>query len=239
MIRIILGDITEVTDVDVIVNSAKKALLGGGGVDGAIHCKAGRELLRACRELHGCNTGEAKITKGYELQIPYIIHAVGPIHHSDEWAKEYDCNQEELLRQAYLNSLRLAKEYNLKKIAFSAISTGAYGYPAKESTKIALDTITEFLKYNHDFEITLVLYTEDFYNEYINQIKNYNTSFSAEKREIDFQPMASIRDSRNLYKDIFDNNHDSTDDETNNEETYNNIKKEGILKKIINKIFKN
>lgn len=231
MIRIILGDITELTDVDVIVNSAKKTLMGGGGVDGAIHSKSGSELLKECKKLHGCNVGEAKMTKGYNLHVPYVIHAVGPIHYSEEWAKEHNYNQAELLRNAYMNSLILAKKYDLNKIAFSAIATGAFGYPIKEATTIALDTITEFLKSNPIFNVTFVLYSEELYEEYIEQIKSYDSiAFSAERLHIGYEFITSIEDIRTRYNII-----------TNESVKYGvpsiNRIKENIFKEMISKIF--
>lgn len=185
MINIVLGDITNLKDVDVIVSSAKKTLLGGGGVDGAIHNKAGRGLIDECMRLGGCDVGEAKITKGYDLGIPYIIHAVGPIHYDKKWAKEHNYNQDELLRNAYLNSLKLAEQYNLKRIAFSAISTGAYSYPIDEACIIALSTIQSFLDEHKDdnYEITFVLYLEEFFHECIKQANILNIPYSTGKIE--------------------------------------------------------
>jgi len=174
-IKIIMGDITEMDNVDAIVNSAKTSLKGGSGVDGAIHWKAGGDLMKECRELGGCKIGEAVITHGYNLQVPFIIHAAGPIYQNVEWAETHNYNQAQLLSDAYLNSLLLAKANNLKKIAFSAISTGIYRYPFDKSAKIALDTVTNFLKSNPEFEITFVLYTEDIYQEYLKQIEDYSS----------------------------------------------------------------
>lgn len=139
-IKIIQGDIT-ILDVDAIVNAANNTLLGGGGVDGAIHRAAGPELLDYCRGLSGCPTGEAVITPGFNLKAMYIIHTVGPV---------YSGRQEDagLLALCYRNSLNLAVENNLKYIAFPAISCGVYGYPVKEACRIAVDTTCEFLKNN-------------------------------------------------------------------------------------------
>lgn len=205
MIRIILGDITEINDVDVLVNSAKKSLMGGGGVDGAIHHKAGSDLLRACKELHGCEVGEAKITKGFNLSVPYIIHTVGPVYYDEFWAKKHNYDQVGMLKNAYSNSLKLAKEHNLKRIAFSAIATGAFMYPIDEATKIALDTVIEFIGENPEFEITFVLFTEDHYGEYVKQIKNYNVEFSTTKYEIDYYSMDSMKDSVDHYRTMTNN----------------------------------
>lgn len=140
-ISIVKGDITKL-EVDAIVNAANKTLLGGGGVDGAIHRAAGKELLEECKTLNGCKTGEAKITKGYKLPAKYVIHTAGPV-----WSKgKY--NEPEKLRNCYLNSLNLAKEYNLKTIAFPSISTGIYGYPIESASKIAIETVISFLNEN-------------------------------------------------------------------------------------------
>lgn len=149
-IKIIKGDITKLS-CDAIVNAANSSLLGGGGVDGAIHYAAGPELLAECRTLHGCKTGEAKITKGYKLPSSFVIHTVGPIYyeHSPKEAQA-------LLTACYENSLKLAKEKGLKTVAFPLISAGVYGYPQREAIKVAIETMK---LHTDDFdEITLVLF---------------------------------------------------------------------------------
>lgn len=149
-IKIIKGDITKLS-YDAIVNAANESLLGGGGVDGAIHYAAGPELLEECRTLHGCETSEAKITKGYNLPAKYVIHTVGPVYHEHTPEKA-----EWLLSYCYINSLLLAKENGIKTIAFPLISAGVYGYPQKKAIKVAIENMK---LYQNDFEtIALVLF---------------------------------------------------------------------------------
>ncbi len=152
--ELIEGDITTL-EVDAIVNAANSSLLGGDGVDGAIHRAAGPELLEACRKLDGCPTGYAKITPGFKLPARYVIHAVGPVY------KENDAYVGQQLSNCYLNSLLLAEENGLKTIAFPNVSTGLYGYPKLEAGRIAVNTVDEFVsrhaKYLFD-KITFVCY---------------------------------------------------------------------------------
>ena len=148
-LELVQGDITE-QEIDAIVNAANPTLLGGGGVDGAIHRAAGPELLEECRTLGGCETGDAKITKGYNLKAKHVIHTVGPVYRRDgEQAPQ-------LLASAYRRSLVVASESGLKSIAFPSISTGAYGYPLEEAALIALSTVLDYLM-DHP-EINLVCF---------------------------------------------------------------------------------
>ena len=153
-ISIIQGDITK-QQVDAIVNAANSSLLGGGGVDGAIHRAAGPRLLQECQTLRGCRTGEAKVTNGYNLPARYVIHTVGPIYGRENG------QEAELLASCYNNSLSLAKQYQCSTIAFPAISTGVYGFPKEEAAQIVKKTLEEFINKDPSMtEIRLVLYSE-------------------------------------------------------------------------------
>lgn len=134
-IEVLMGDITRQV-VDAIVNAANSSLLGGGGVDGAIHRAAGPKLLEECRALHGCKTGEAKITKGYNLPAAFVIHTVGPVY-----SGKNPMGEAELLKNCYRNFIRIANERGLQSLAFPSISTGAYGYPIEEACRTALQTV--------------------------------------------------------------------------------------------------
>ena len=164
-IKAVKGDIT-IFDGDCIVNAANPSLLGGGGVDGAIHRVAGPKLLEECKLLHGCKTGQAKITKGYNLKAKYVIHTVGPVYsgkHEDE----------HMLRDCYWNSLNLARQYDIHSIAFPAISCGVYGYPVEKAVPVVLKTVADWLDANSDYTMKISLYCFD--EETSNEYQKYTT----------------------------------------------------------------
>lgn len=166
-IEIIKGDITKL-EVDVIVNAANNSLMGGGGVDGAIHRAAGKELLEECRALKGCETGQSKITKGYDLPAKFIIHTVGPV-----WNNGTE-NEEQLLTSCYKTALQLASDNNLKTIAIPSISTGAYRFPFDKAGKIAYQTVTDFLLKNNRIEkVFLVFFSDKDVEQFKHVLNNY------------------------------------------------------------------
>lgn len=170
-IETVLGDITKQTDVEAIVNAANNSLLGGGGVDGAIHRAAGRELLAECRTLNGCETGEAKITSAYKLPCKYIIHTVGPIYRGG------NSGEPQLLENAYKNSMKVALQNKIRTIAFPSISTGIYSYPLEQAAEIAVKTVNDFyMEHPNEFNcIRFVLFderTKQAYDNAIDKIKH-------------------------------------------------------------------
>ena len=165
-ITLVQGDITKVSDVDAIVNAANKSLLGGGGVDGAIHRAAGPELLEECRKFGGCETGEARITKAYNLPCKFVIHTPGPVWHGGSQGEP------ELLKSCYVNSLTLAMENGVRKIAFPSISTGIFSYPLDQAAAIAVGTAKEFAEAHPEaFDlIEWVLFDDTTYGAYEKEI---------------------------------------------------------------------
>jgi len=154
MIHVVKGDITQFTG-DAIVNAANSSLLGGGGVDGAIHRKAGPKLLAECRTLGGCRTGEAKITRGYDLTARFVIHTVGPIFRGGT------SGEAEKLASCYRNSLLLAQKQGLRSIAFPNISTGVYGYPKAQAAAIAIQTVREYLSQSPELDVWFYCFDEE------------------------------------------------------------------------------
>ena len=159
-VELIQADITKL-EVDAIVNAANTSLLGGGGVDGAIHRAAGRELLEECKTLGGCATGDARITKGYKLPAKFVIHTVGPVWNGGKR------NEENLLAQCYQNSLNLAVENNCNSIAFPNISTGVYHFPKQKAAEIAISTVKNFLSKNTKInKVYFVCFDDENFNIY-------------------------------------------------------------------------
>lgn len=165
VLSIVEGDITQ-QDTEAIVNAANKSLLGGGGVDGAIHRAGGPAILQECRKIGGCETGEAVITTGGNLKASHVIHTVGPVY------RDGSHNEARFLADAYRNSLRLATSHNIKSVAFPSISTGAYRYPMREAAGIALGTALDYLRNNSDIKmIRFVLFGREAYNVYTDELK--------------------------------------------------------------------
>jgi O-acetyl-ADP-ribose deacetylase (regulator of RNase III) len=168
--KLVQGDITK-QDVHAIVNAANKSLLGGGGVDGAIHRAAGPELLAECRTLGGCETGDAKVTKGYGLKAGHVIHTVGPVY------KTGKSGEPEKLASCYRRALELASEKGIKTLAFPAISCGVYGYPIQEASRIALGTVADYCEAHPEIEeVRFVLFGDQ-------DLAAYQEAFEALKRE--------------------------------------------------------
>jgi len=162
-IEVVQGDITRI-EADAIVNAANNSLLGGGGVDGAIHHAAGPELLHECKTIGGCPTGEARLTKGYNLPASYVIHTVGPVYSAKR-------NNQRLLTMCYKNCLEIAVSNHITSIAFPAISCGVYGYPIEEACRVAVDTISDFLEH-HDLiqKVIFVLFSSNQHKIYMDYL---------------------------------------------------------------------
>ena len=167
MLRAIRGDITKISDVEAIVNAANTSLLGGGGVDGAIHRAAGPGLLEECRKFHGCDTGEARLTGAYNLPCKYVIHTPGPV-----WCGG-NRREPELLANCYRNSLQTAVDHKIRSVAFPSISTGIYSYPVDQAAQIAVSTVRRFIE-DHPGRLDLVewvLFDQRTYDAYENALR--------------------------------------------------------------------
>ncbi len=164
MLGITLGDITKI-EADAIVNAANTSLLGGGGVDGAIHRAAGPKLLTECRMLNGCKTGQAKITKGYWLPAQYVIHTPGPVWNGGKKGEEH------LLKSCYENCLKLAVDYGCRTVAFPSISTGIYRFPLDKASAIAVETILEFMELHPDMDVQMVCFDRETFQYYQNALE--------------------------------------------------------------------
>ena len=172
IIKVIQADITKLgKEIDAIVNAANETLLGGGGVDGAIHMAAGPELLKECITLNGCKPGEAKVTKAYQLPHKYIIHTVGPRYYSDP-------NPPKTLEACYLNCLKLADELGLKTIAFPSISTGAFGYPVEEASKIFAKVVRDYKSKSLEMVYMVIYFDETTQRTYKKEIDKYFKIFN-------------------------------------------------------------
>jgi O-acetyl-ADP-ribose deacetylase (regulator of RNase III) len=170
-IAVIKGDITEL-DVEAIVNAANNSLLGGGGVDGAIHIAAGPQLVEECRKLGGCPTGEARITGGFGLSAKWIIHTVGPIWRGGNYKEDL------LLSLCYKNCFKLIEEYEIKSVAFPSISTGAYGFPVGRASRIALKEMCSYKSNHNSSEVIAVCFNDRVYNSYLNVLKDFKKNIS-------------------------------------------------------------